>query len=213
MPIESITERDFESKVLRSDLPVLIDLYADWCEPCKKMEPTLKELATELDGKLRIVRIDIEKNPRLARAFQARSIPMLLLLDGGQLVNQLVGFADKQAILNMVKPVLPAEANEVEPKQLAELIKALRVLPVDIREASVFTRYHIPGAINIPAADIMNHLRELKATKGRIPVLYARSTDEAKEVVAKLLAAGVAAAFLKGGFLHWEADGLEVERG
>jgi thioredoxin 1 len=213
MPIELVTERDFESKVLRSDLPVLVDLYTDRSEPCKRLEPILKEIAAELDGKLKVVRIEIEKNPRLAKALNVRSVPMLLLLDSGRLVNQLVGSIDKQAILNMVKPVLPAADDEVEPKQLAALLVSRRVLPVDIREPSVFTRYHIPGAVNLPAADIMNHLSELKATQGRLPVLYARSTDEAKELAAKLQDAGVPVAFLKGGFLHWEADGLEVERG
>jgi thioredoxin 1 len=213
MAIDFITERDFESKVLRSEIPVLIDLYADWCEPCKRLEPILKELSVELEGKLKVARVDIERSPLLARGFQVRSIPMLLLLSGGRLVNQIVGLADKQAILKMVQPVLPTAADEIEPKQLAELLVSRRVLPVDIRDATAYARYRIPGAINLPAADIMNQIKKLKSTNGRLPVLYARSTDEAKDWVAKLRESGIHAAFLKGGFLHWEADGLEVERG
>lgn len=213
MAIDLITERDFESKVLRSEIPVLIDLYADWCEPCKRVEPILKELSVELEGKLKVARVDIEKSPLLARGFKVRSIPMLLLLSGGRLVNQIVGLADKQAILKMVQPVLPTAEDEIEPKQLAELLVSRRVLPVDIREASAYARYRIPGAINLPAPDIMNQLIKLKSTNGRLPVLYGRSTDEAKDWVAKLRESGIHSVFLKGGFLHWEADGLEVERG
>ena len=213
MPIDLVTERDFEAKVLRSDIPVLIDLYADWCEPCKRLEPILKELAGELEGKLKIARVDVERSPLLARGFQVRSIPMLLLISGGRLVDQIVGLADKQSILKLVKPLLPAAADEIEPKQLADLLTRRSALPVDIREASVYARYRIPGAVSLPSQQLMNRLDALRATNGRIPVLYSRSTDDAKELAEKLRAAGVPAAFLKGGFLHWEADGLDVERG
>jgi thioredoxin 1 len=213
MPIETITERDFESKVLRSELPVLIDLYADWCEPCKRLEPILKELSVELEGKLKIVRVDVERSPLLARGFQVRSIPMLLLLSEGRLVNQIVGLADKQAILKLVKPVLPAAADEIEPKELAALMLNRKVLPVDIRDAATYGRYHIPGAINLPGPDLLKHLDVLRASNGKLPVLYARSTNEAKDLASKVRESGIDVAFLKGGFLYWEADGLEIERG
>ena len=213
MPVEFVTDRDFEPKVLRSAIPVLIDLYADWCEPCKRLEPILRDLAAELEGKLKVVRVDVERNPLLARGFQVRSIPMLVLMNEGRLVDQIVGLADKPAIMKLVKPFLPVAADELEPKDLAELLVQRRAVPFDVRDASVYARYRIPGAVNLPASEIMSRLNELRATKGRLPVLYSRSTDEAKNLADQLRAKGVNTAFLKGGFLHWEADGLEVERG
>jgi len=213
MPLQSVTDKDFEQQVLQSELPVLVDLYADWCEPCKALEPILNELSSELSGKLKIVRVDIEKNPLLARGFRVQSIPMLVLIHQGRPVDQVMGLVDKKAILELVQPVLPASSSELLPKDLAVLIQQKRVLPVDIREASAFARYRIPTAINVPQAEIANQLEQLVPRDGRLRVLYARTTDEAKALAEQLQQQGLQVGFLNGGFLHWEADGLDVERG
>ena len=91
MGIVRVTEADFEAQVLRSDLPVLVDLYADWCQPCKALHPILMELSTELAGKLKVVQIDVEASPLLARSFGVQSIPMLVLIQGGRPVDQVLG--------------------------------------------------------------------------------------------------------------------------
>ncbi len=213
MPIPLVSEQDFEREVLRSGLPVLVDLYADWCQPCKQLTPILEQVASELSGKLKIVRVDIEKSQLLARSFRVQSIPMLVLIAQGRPVDQIVGLVDKQTILQLVQPVLPAAADEVLPKDLAQLLLARHVVPVDVRDASAYARYRIPGAVHIAKEDAMTRLEELAPTDGRLRVLYGRSTDDAKELAEKVRAAGVEVAFLVGGFLHWEADGLEVERG
>ena len=213
MPVLLVSESDFEKEVLRSELPVLVDLYADWCAPCKDMAPILEQLSTELEGALKIVRVDVESSPALARGFRVRSIPMLVLISGGRPVDQVVGAVDKKAIMALLKPVLPRSSNELEPAELAELLAQRRVVPVDVRDPSAYGRYRIPGALSLPATAIMDRLSELRETDGRLPVLYSRSTDEAKELSEKIISQGVEVAYLKGGFLHWEADGLEVERG
>jgi len=213
MTLTPVTEREFEKEVLREELPVLVDLYADWCSPCKQLEPILQRLSTELEGKLKIVRIDVEKSPNLARALQVRSIPMMVLFSGGRPVDQRVGLLDESALMEFVRPLLPTPSNEIEPKQLAALVAQNRVLPVDIRESTAFGRYRIPGAINLPASQIMEHLEDVRPTDGRLRVLYSRSTDDAKETADKISEQGIQVAYLKGGFLHWEADGLAVERG
>jgi rhodanese-related sulfurtransferase len=87
-----------------------------------------------------------------------------------------------------------------------------KALPVDIRDAASYSRYRIPGAIHIPAEELASRTEELQPFDGRIRILYGRS-EEAKEWSEKLQADGVQVGFLSGGFLHWEADGLEVERG
>jgi thioredoxin 1/putative thioredoxin len=74
MTLPLVSEHDFEREVLRSELPVLVDLYADWCQPCKQLTPILEALQKELEGKLRIVRVDVEKSPQLAQAFRVQSI-------------------------------------------------------------------------------------------------------------------------------------------
>lgn len=213
MPVMKVTDATFEREVLASELPVLIDLSAEWCEPCKVLSPIVAQVAHELAGKLKVVEIDVDRSPMIAQSFRVKSIPMLVLIAGGQIVDQLLGLVDKAAILKMVKPVLPAAADEVAPKDLAELIARRRVVPVDVREPSYYARYHIPGAVNVPAVDVLLKAKELLPTDGRVRVLYGRTGDEAKSLVEGLRALGVDVAFLAGGFLHWEADGFEVERG
>ena len=213
MPIPLVTEQDFEREVLRADVPVLVDLYADWCQPCKALAPILEQVGSELAGKLKIVRVDVERSPMLARSFRVQSIPMLVLIAQGRPVDQVVGLVDKKALLEMVQPYLPAAADEVTPKDLQQLLKLKRVVPVDVRDAASFARYRIPGAINLAKEDMPARARELLPTDGRLRVLYGRTTDDVKELAEKLREGGVEVAYLVGGFLHWEADGGEVERG
>ena len=208
-----VTDQDFEAQVIRSELPVLVDLYADWCEPCKQLEPILRELESELTGKIKFVRVDVERNPMLARAFRVQSIPMLVLLQGGRPVDQLMGLADKKTIAAMLQPFVPKAADEVQAPDLAVLLQSNRAVAVDVREAGAFARYRIPGAINVPADQIPLRASELKPSDGRVRVLYGRSGDEGRELAAKVREAGVQVAFLSGGFLHWEAARLPVERG
>jgi thioredoxin 1/putative thioredoxin len=138
---------------------------------------------------------------------------MLVLIAQGRPVDQVVGLVDKKTLLEMVQPYLPAAADEVTPKDLQQLLKLGRVVPVDVREASVFGRYRIPGAINIPKETVLTRADEFEPRDGRLRVLYGRSTDDAKDLAEKLRESGLDVAFLVGGFLHWEADGGEVERG
>ena len=206
MTLLQVSDQDFEAQVMRSELPVLVDLYADWCQPCKQIEPILHELSNELAGKVKFVRVDIEKSPMLARAFRVQSIPMLVLIHQGRPVDQVMGAVDKKALLALLEPVIPKAADEVAPPDLAMLLQANRAVAVDVREAAAFARYRIPGALNVPAA-------ELAPRDGRVRVLYGRGGDEGKELAAQLRSAGVQVAFLAGGFLHWEAARLPVERG
>lgn len=212
MPVLDVSDATFEDEVLRSDLPVLIDLYADWCQPCKQLSPIVEEVAQELEGKLKVVKIDVDRSPGVAQAFRVQSIPTLVVISGGQVAGAQQGVVPKQTILDMVKPLLPADAKQVDPEALAQLLAQKRALPVDIRDAGSFGRYRIPGAVNVPEGELLERASELAPSDGRVRVLYGRSTDEAKEAADKLGEAGVSVAFLEGGFLHWEADGLEVER-
>jgi thioredoxin 1/putative thioredoxin len=212
MTVLAVTDETFEQEVLREQLPVLIDFYADWCAPCKQLSPLVAEVAKELEGKLKVVKIDVDRSPQIAAAFRIQSIPTLFVMHKGQPVTGQPGLIPKEAILEMVKSVLPADAAEVKPAELAQLLAAKRAVPVDIRDASSYGRTRIPGAVNVPSEDLVTRASELAARDGRVRVLYGRTTDSAKEAAETLKQAGVEVAFLDGGFLHWEADGNEVER-
>jgi thioredoxin 1/putative thioredoxin len=213
MALQLVNDKEFEREVLRAELPVLVDLYADWCQPCKQIEPILIQLSSELAGKIKFVRVNVDHSPMVARAFRVQSIPMLVLLQGGRPVDQLMGAVDKKAIQQMLQPFMPQAPDEVPPQDLAALVKTGQAIAVDIRDASAYGRYRIPGALNVPAEQVLERKAELAPTDGRVRVLYGRGSDEAKELAAKVREGGVPVAFLAGGFLHWEAEGLEVERG
>jgi len=100
--ITKITAETFEAEVLRSEIPVLIDLYADWCGPCRMMSPVLERLAGELDGRVKIVKIDTDAEPDLAAAFQVSSIPMLVMMHRGEAIDGSVGMVSRQRIMQMV---------------------------------------------------------------------------------------------------------------
>lgn len=212
MTVQEVTDATFEAEVLRAELPVLVDLYADWCQPCKQLSPIVAELGAELQGKLKVCKVDVDRNPVVAQTFRAQSIPMLLLFQGGRLAQQHAGVLDKPALLRFVEPLLPRSAAEVKPAELAAWLAQGKALPVDVRDASSYARYRIPTAIHVPVEELSERVQELQPFDGRVRVLYGRS-EEAKEAVEKLLQQGVQIGFLAGGFLHWEAEGLEVERG
>ncbi len=212
MTVHAVTDATFEAEVLRSELPVLVDLYADWCQPCKQLSPIVAQVAEELAGKIKVVKVDVDKSPMVAQTFRAQSIPMLLVIAQGRVAQHHVGVLDKPGILRLLEPVMPRSGAEVRPEELATWVAQGKALPVDIRDDSSYGRYRIPTAIHVPAEQLASRADELQPFDGRIRVLYGRS-DEAKEWGEKLQADGVQVGYLAGGFLHWEADGLEVERG
>lgn len=96
----------FESQVLESDHPVLVDFWAEWCMPCKMMEPVLEELAGEYDGSLSVARVNVDEEGDLAMRYNVVSIPALLLFKNGEIVGEHIGAAPKDTILEFVQPHL-----------------------------------------------------------------------------------------------------------
>jgi thioredoxin 2 len=97
---------DFDEVANRSTVPVLVDLWAEWCPPCRMVSPVLDQLARERAGRLKLVKVNVDKSPALARRFDARSIPTLLLIDGGEVVSRQVGAAPAHALNSWVDGVL-----------------------------------------------------------------------------------------------------------
>ncbi|MFW0838168.1 MAG: thioredoxin [Candidatus Komeilibacteria bacterium] len=93
-----VTDQDFAEEVLKSDIPVFVDFYAPWCGPCKMMEPIVEELAKEYEGKIKIVKLNVDENPTTAQQFQVMSIPTMFIFRGGQAVDQMIGYQDKASL-------------------------------------------------------------------------------------------------------------------
>jgi len=104
--VQSVTDADFEAQVLQSDLPVLVDFWAPWCGPCKMIAPALDALATEYAGRARVVKLDIDQNPNTALAYQVRSIPLLLMFKGGEVVARQVGAAGQAQLRPLLEAAL-----------------------------------------------------------------------------------------------------------
>jgi len=94
----NVTDDTFEDVVIGSDVPVLVDFWADWCAPCKIIAPIVEELAGEYDGKVKFAKLDVDSNPRVATQYGIRGIPTLLIFSGGSPVDQVVGAVPKSTL-------------------------------------------------------------------------------------------------------------------
>ena len=206
-----VTERTFEQEVLMSELPVLLEFSAEWCGPCKQMAPDLQALARELEGKAKVVTLDIDKSPNIPRQMGVQSVPTFVVFHGGRPVGGKVGAMRKAELRGLLEPYLPRAEGAIRPEELVQLLQAGRVSVVDTREAPVFNRAHLPTAINLPLEEIETRLAELHMLPAT-PVLYCRSGDRTKDLAAKLAEQGLPVAYLEGGVLGWEASGQKLER-
>ena len=103
-----VNDANFASEVEQSSLPVLVDMWAEWCGPCRMVGPVVDQLASEMAGKLRVAKLNVDENPQTASRFAIQSIPALLLFKGGQEIDRLIGAQSKGEILRRVSQALAA---------------------------------------------------------------------------------------------------------
>jgi thioredoxin 1/putative thioredoxin len=140
-----------------------------------------------------------------------QAVPTFMVFHRGRPVAAEQGVLRRNQLRELIEPFLPRPEGAIRPVELAELAKRGQVVPIDTRDPEPFARAHIPGAMNMPLDSIENRLAELHMLAGE-PVLYCRAGDRSKGLAEKLASQGVPVAFLEGGFLAWEAEGLPVER-
>ena len=97
-----LTDTNFDDSVKQAQTPVLVDFWAEWCGPCRRMEPTIDALAAEYDGRVTVAKMNVDENPMVPGRYNIRGIPTLLLFKGGEMVEQVVGLADKDSLKRMI---------------------------------------------------------------------------------------------------------------
>lgn len=103
MSVLKITKDNFEQEVMNSDTPVLLDFWATWCGPCRMVSPTVEQVAEETVNTAKVGKVNVDEEPELAQAFKIMSIPTLVVMRNGKVVQSTVGVKSKQAILDMIQ--------------------------------------------------------------------------------------------------------------
>jgi thioredoxin 1 len=105
-----VSDSTFDAQVLKSDVPVLTDFWAEWCGPCKVIAPFLEQIADEYEGRIKIAKVDVDQNNQMAMQLGVQSIPTLILFKNGQAVERWVGSMPKDRLLSRLLPHLPPES-------------------------------------------------------------------------------------------------------
>ncbi len=109
----TLGDDNFQSEVIGSAEPVMVDFWAEWCSPCKRIAPTVEELASEFHGQAKVGKVDVDANPATASQYGISSIPTLLFFKGGQVVDRVVGLASKKDLTEKLNSLLKSETATV----------------------------------------------------------------------------------------------------
>jgi thioredoxin 1 len=104
--IHEVTDQSFEAEILKSDVPAIVDFWAEWCAPCRQIAPFIADLAAAYDGKIKVVKMNVDENQSTPARYGVRAIPTILAFRGGQVVEQITGAQRKAAFEEMAKKLL-----------------------------------------------------------------------------------------------------------
>lgn len=121
-----VTDETFEQEVLASDLPVLVDFWAPWCGPCRAISSAIESIARQYAGRLKVVKLNIDQNPRVTRHFDVKSIPSLKVFVNGEVVGQELGAIPRQRIEAMISKFVGNGSSTGEPQSLGEAVVGRR---------------------------------------------------------------------------------------
>lgn len=100
--VKEVNEKNFDKEVLSEKLPVVIDFWATWCGPCRMLSPVIEEVSDELSGRAKFVKVNVDENPLLSQEYQISSIPTVMIVKDGKVVQTMVGFRPKEELKNMI---------------------------------------------------------------------------------------------------------------
>lgn len=210
--LRTVTEKEFEAEILRSELPVLLEFASERSTACRELEPVLAELAQELEGKAKVLKVDADRSPYLVRQLRVQQLPTFMVWAQGRPVDMQIGPQSKKQLAAMLDPFLPRPAGALKANEVFALLKKGGMIAVvDTREAAAFERAHLPGAVNMPLEGLEERVAELYMLPGQ-PVLYCRAGDKTREFCAKMGEGGVELGYVEGGLLAWESEGFPIER-
>ncbi len=102
----NVTDSTFQQEVIKSEIPVLVDFWANWCNPCKMIMPTVEKMANEYQGKLKVCKVDVDSNPETPSSFGVRSIPTLIFFKNGEIAEQVVGVVSEAQLKKIIDKVI-----------------------------------------------------------------------------------------------------------
>jgi thioredoxin 1/putative thioredoxin len=212
MPVPEISEQDFETAVLTSELPVLVEFFLPLSNNSKLVAPEVEAAAKELEGKAVVVKMNVDKSPRIAGALRLTAIPTFVVFARGRPVAIKATPLKSKALVQLIEPFLPREEGAMMPVEAAEALKDEGVYAIDIREATSFSRAHIPNAKSFPLETIRERLAELHMLQAAYLIFYCRTGKDSKALALEIANDFPGVGYLEGGFLAWEAEQLPIER-
>ena len=138
-----VTDASFPEQVLESSVPVLVDFWAPWCGPCRMVAPVVEEIADQYDGKVKVVKLNTDENPKIASQYGIRSIPTLIIFKGGEKVDMVVGAVPKTTLANTLEKYIQTSAS------LELILKFVRVSAIYLLSLDASDPYHFNGTIEI----------------------------------------------------------------